>query len=221
MASGPRNAAEIAAQIGKPSNGHLSRALEELQLAGFIAEHESVNPASGLTVREKRYRICDNYTRFYLHFIQPRVRSIRSGVTEFRTLDGLKGWDVMAGLQFETFVLNNIALLLPLLGLDRALVVSAAPYRHNRESRGGGCQIDLLVQTRRSAVVVEMKRRELIDESVVDQIAEKVRRLPVRRGVSVRTALVYEGRLAPGIAEDGGIDMLIPVSRFFESSNSL
>ena len=64
-------------------------------------------------------------------------------------------------------------------------------------------------------------RRELIDESVVDQIAEKVRRLPVRRGVSVRTALVYEGRLAPGIAEDGGIDMLIPVSRFFESSNSL
>ena len=221
MASGPRNAAEIAAQIGKPSNGHLSRALEELQLAGFIAEHESVNPASGLTVREKRYRICDNYTRFYLHFIQPRVRSIRSGVTEFRTLDGLKGWDVMAGLQFETFVLNNIALLLPLLGLDRALVVSAAPYRHNRESRGGGCQIDLLVQTRRSAVVVEMKRRELIDESVVDQIAEKVRRLPVRRGVSVRTALVYEGRLAPGIVEDGGIDMLIPVSRFFESSNSL
>ena len=99
--------------------------------------------------------------------------------------------------------------------------MSAAPYRHNRESRGGGCQIDLLVQTRRSAVVVEMKRRELIDESVVDQIAEKVRRLPVRRGVSVRTALVYEGRLAPGIAEDGGIDMLIPVSRFFESSNSL
>ena len=62
---------------------------------------------------------------------------------------------------------------------------------------------------------------QTIDESVVDQIAEKVRRLPVRRGVSVRTALVYEGRLAPGIAEDGGIDMLIPVSRFFESSNSL
>lgn len=216
MSDGPRNLAEISERIGTDSNGHLSRILDELELAGFIAVDESVNPETRQPVREKRYRIRDNYTRFYLHFIEPRKRSIRGGFSEFRSLDSMKGWESIAGLQFETFVLNNLKSLLPLLGFTGALVLSAAPYRHNRLSRGGGCQIDLLVQTKRSLCVVEIKRRDVIGDEVVEEIREKVKRLPVAKDMSVRTALVYDGRLAPGVAEDGGIDFLIPASELFK-----
>ena len=39
------------------------------------------------------------------------------------------------------------------------------PYRHARDSRGGGVQIDLLIQTERSAYLVEIKRAESLLQS--------------------------------------------------------
>ena len=55
-----------------------------------------------------------------------------------------------------------------------------------------------------------MKRRREIGRDVIDEVAEKVRRLHGRRGVSVRTALVYDGRLAPIVEADGYFDAIIP-----------
>lgn len=101
------------------------------------------------------------------------------------------------------------------MGLGDALVMSAAPYRNNRNSRGGGCQVDLLIQTRKSICVVEIKRQAEIGEEVAEQVREKVKRIPVRSGVSVRTALVYDGHLAPALREDGYFDFLIPVEKLF------
>ena len=63
-------------------------------------------------------------------------------------------------------------------------------------------QVDLLLQTRRSVCIVEIKRQREIGREIVDEVAEKVRRVPVRKGMSVRTALVYEGSLAPVVCLD-------------------
>lgn len=35
-------------------------------------------------------------------------------------------------------------------------------------------------------------------------------------GMSVRTALVYDGELSPGVREDGYFDFLVPVEALFE-----
>lgn len=48
---------------------------------------------------------------------------------------------------------------------------------------------------------------------VIDEVAEKVEALPRRKGVSVRTALVYEGSLAPIIEADGYFNAIIPFCR--------
>ena len=50
-------------------------------------------------------------------------------------------------------------------------------------------------------------------EITVDEVMEKVRRLKVARGVSVRTALVYDGHLSPRIEADHGFDVVIPADR--------
>ena len=41
----------------------------------------------------------------------------------------------------------------------------------------------------------------------------KVKALHVRPGVSVRTALVYEGELAPVVRGNGYFDAIVPASR--------
>lgn len=48
---------------------------------------------------------------------------------------------------------------------------------------------------------------------MIDEVAEKVEALPRRKGVSVRTALVYEGSLAPIIEADGYFNAIIPFRR--------
>jgi Holliday junction resolvase-like predicted endonuclease len=82
--------------------------------------------------------------------------------------------------------------------------------------RGEGCQIDLLIQTRRTVYVVEIKRRREIGAEIMDEVAEKVKRLKVAAGVSVRTALVYDGRLSPRIEAEHGFDVLVPANRLLQ-----
>ena len=206
LSTGSKTLSEIATAIGKGRGGHVSEALEELELAGFVARDRSVNPETGEAAKIDRYRIRDNYTRFYLRFIAPYSAMIRGGAFKFASLDALPGWDAVLGLQFENLVLNNVASIVGALGLERSLVLSAAPYRKVARTGGadrGGCQIDLLLQLRQAMYVVEVKRRARIDAGIVDEVREKIARLPNPRGLSVRPVLVYDGVLSPAANENG------------------
>ena len=107
------------------------------------------------------------------------------------------------GLQFETLVNANLSTLMNELGLGRTLLVSAAPYSQRKTQRIKGCQVDLLIQTDAAIHVVEVKRRERIGEDVIDEVKEKVRRLKVRRGVSMFPELVYAGNISKRIEAIG------------------
>ncbi len=216
LADGPLSISEMSGRFGREPGGHLSADLRDLMAAGFVASSAGKNPETGSDVREVRYRLRDNYTRFYLRFIAPKAEAIREGLFQFATLDRLPGWDSIMGLQFENLVLNNLKPLCSFIGLGGRLVTSAAPYVRRSGKATPGVQVDLLIQTPKSAYIVEIKRRMRISAAVEDEVQEKVERLRVPRGVSVRTVLVYDGVLAPEVEEDGYFDYLVPIERFFE-----
>ena len=60
------------------------------------------------------------------------------------------------------------------------------------------------------------RRRREIGAEVMDEMRRKVERLKVAHGISVRTALVYDGRISPLIEAEKGFDILIPASRLLE-----
>ena len=214
LANGPKSLGEVAKAAGMEAGGHVKEALAELSAAGFVASDRGLAPGTGVQVREVRYRISDNYVRFFLKFIAPRAEAIRKGTFRLASMDQLPGWRSILGVQFESLVLNNLPVLLPRMGIGNALVLSAAPFTKNGTKRGEGTQIDLLVQTRGAVHVVEIKRRAAIQASVEDEVREKVKRLNVPRGLSVRTALVYDGEIAPEIEENGYFDALVPFGDF-------
>ena len=217
LAGGAKSLSEIALALGQERNGHLGDRLSELEQAGFIARDGGLNPQTGLPARAETWRLSDNYTRFFLRFVRPHAHAIEKGLFRFSSLSQLPGWEAVLGLQFENLVLNNAARLAPLVGFDSALLLSAAPWRKvEKGNAGSGVQIDLLYQTQRAACVVEIKRRREIGSEIVDEVARKVKRLPLRSGMSVRTALVYDGELAPSVEADGWFDFLIPASHLFE-----
>ena len=54
-----------------------------------------------------------------------------------------------------------------------------------------------------------IKRQREIGREIVDEVAEKIKRIPAPRGKSVRPVLVYDGHLAPIIETEGFFDALI------------
>ena len=126
----------------------------------------------------------------------------------------------MLGLQFENLVLNHVTDLFAHFGLSRSLVLSAAPYCRRGGKGVKGCQIDLLIQTERMALVVEIKRCKKIEHDVIREVREKVASLEVSRELSVRTALVYDGILSPSVEADRYFDFILPFEKLLNGGDS-
>lgn len=215
LAEGPASVSELSERLSSCPNGHLCQDLEELAEAGFIASAEGLNPQTGKPARETRYRLKDNYVRFYLKYVAPKRAAITSGVYSGVSLSRLPGWDVVMGFQFENLVLNNFPTLAREIGLVGKCVDSVAPYFRRGGTKGDGVQVDLLVQLPRCVYVIEIKRRERITVAIEDEVERKVERLRLPKGKSVKTVLVYQGELDATLEEDGYFGYLVPVEKLF------
>ena len=63
-----------------------------------------------------------------------------------------------------------------------------------------------------SMCLVEIKRQAHIGREIIDEVRAKCENLPRSAGVSLRTALVFEGDLAASVEADGFFDAIIPFS---------
>ena len=213
LAAGPLTVSQISQVLGQERGGTLASVADDLAAAGFVSRETSVDPATGQTLpRGVRYRLCDNYLRFYLRCIEPSRQAIEKGLFKWMPLEARPGWDSLMGLQFENLVLGNLAVVLDRAGLASVPMLNAGPFYQPRKASCGGCQIDLLARSRHSLYVFEVKFRKQIDKSVIKEVKEKIRRLRLPRDLSVRTGLVYQGELHPEIESAGYFDFLLPFS---------
>ena len=59
--------------------------------------------------------------------------------------------------------------------------------------------------------IVECKRKKVIDKDVIQEVDRKVKRIARPDGVSIRTALVYDGELSAFVETNGYFDALVPL----------
>ena len=215
LVGGPLSAAELERAFELDRNGRVSKSLKALKEGGFVADDPRLNPETGEQSRTSRFRLRDNYTRFYLKYVAPRKMQIEMGSYNFVSLAALPDWNAVMGLQFENLIVNNAMSLLPFLHIGNVIVESAAPYRNMRRGSdaGSGCQIDLLIQTPRTAYVVEVKRRREIGPEVMDEVERKIKRLPLRKGMMPHPVLVYDGELHPAVEASGFFDAVVPAQK--------
>ena len=213
LVDGPRTISEISASLSTERGGRVTDTINRLVESGFVAADAGKDPETGKDLARQRYRLKDNYARFFLKYIAPVKTMIDSGRYAFASLDTLENWNTILGLQFENLIVNNYSELIPHLHLGSVLLTSAAPYRKSPvPSRNQkGCQIDLLIQSRRTTYIVEIKRKNEIDRSIITEVDEKAKRLKRNKDISIKTALVYSGSLAPIVEADGYFDAIVPV----------
>lgn len=216
LVDGPRSAAEVCRQLKIEKGGRVSDALGRLVEAGFAMSDVGRNPETGGTLREVRYRLSDNYCRFYLKYIEPVKDVIDRDEYEFAGLESLESAEAVMGLAFENLIVNNYHALLPFLHLNGTIITSAAPY--SRKGTAGargrrGCQIDLLIQTRKALCFVEVKRRKEITRDVIEEVQRKIDAVKRPAGISAASALVYYGQLSPVVAADGYFSAIVPIRK--------
>lgn len=210
LVSGKFSTLEIAKKMGLPQNGDITEYLTDLEKSDFLSR-DYIWQFDGKKSRMSRYRIRDNYLRFYLKYVEPISEKIRSGLYETRGLESLKNWPVIFGLQFENLILNNLSAVLNHLGIDPNSVISASPY-FQRKTKGnkGACQIDLLIHTRFSTLYLcEIKFRAKIAREVMDEVVKKMNLLKRPKGMSIRPVLIYEGEISDEVLESDFFDRII------------
>jgi AAA+ ATPase superfamily predicted ATPase len=189
---------ELSKKLGIPQTGAFSVQLEALASAGFI-KRDYVWSINSERSTISKYRLRDNYMRFYLKYIEPKRALIEQNLYRTAHLENLPHWQTIIGLQFENLVLNNVSSLIQYLQIAPETIISAAPYFQRKTARHEAVQFDLLIHTTYTLYIIEIKFRKQITLAVVDEMIEKIKRLKIPTHLSVRPVLIYQGTLSENV----------------------
>ena len=218
LISGSKTLSELSERLKRERGGDLSRYLEDLSASGFISKDVVFKPGKKSASKLAKYRLKDNYLRFYLKYLEPIKGKIERGLFREVALESLAEWETIMGLQFENLVLNNIRSICSRLTINLNSVISASPYFQRKTKRWKPCQVDLLIETRFTFYVCEIKLRKMISRNVTKEVQAKIERLKLPKGYTIRPVLIYSGMLAHGIEADGYFDHLLDFNKLLTAS---
>lgn len=195
LANGPKEMIELCNLLNTKPTGRFSEYLYELDLAGFVKRDYTWQLSTGLDTKMSKYRLGDNYTRFYLKYIDKYKTKIERGSFDIKSLTSLPAWDSIMALQFENLVLNNRKTILRLLGINYDDIVSENPYFQHATTKQEGCQIDYMIQTKSDSLYIcEIKfSKNKIGYKVINEVQEKINALKLAKRASYRPVLIHAG----------------------------
>lgn len=193
LVRGPAEFEEIALGIKYQASGALSDYLNELIMSGFLKRDISWTIKGGKESKFSKYRLCDNYLRFFLRYMEPKLDRIKKGQFIDIDLSNLAGMQSMLGLQFENLVLNNRKAIFNLLNIRPDDLIYENPFFQRKTLRQKGCQIDYLIQTKYNTLYIcEIKfSRNEIKPAIINQMKEKIARATIPRGFACIPVLIY------------------------------
>lgn len=217
LKDGSREYEEIARDIHYQSGGPLSEYLDDLIISGFVEREHTWSLQTGEEAKGSKYRISDNYLRYYLKYISPHVRKIKKGLFEEYSPYGLPGWEGVMGLQFENLVLNNRRDLWKALGIRAEDIVFENPFFQSKTTKQAGCQIDYVIQTRFNTLYLfEIKfSRHPISIKVVEEMKQKIRALKVPKQMACLPVLVHASGITKAVGQARYFVQTIDFSKLF------
>lgn len=216
LSEGKYECKEIYEKLNVEKNGAISEYLDALVVSGFVRRDFTWHIKNGKTSKFSRYRISDNYLRFYLKCIFPNEEKIKRGVYLNQTLRSLPGWDGIMGLQFENLVLNNRQHIFQILQIDPNDVLYDNPFFQKKTTRQEGCQVDYMIQTRFDTLYVcEIKfSKHLISTAIFSEVQEKIKRLKTPRHISKRAVLIHVNGVLEEVIDARYFSNIIDFSQF-------
>lgn len=218
LADGPKDLSQICKELKRTIAGAYSRHLDDLVKAGFVQRDFTWSLDNGRESKLSRYRLSDNYLRFYLKYIYPNRSKIEKGAFANAALNRLPGWESMMGLQFENLVAHNRKILWSLLNLSPEEVIMDGPFFQKPTARRLGCQVDYMIQTRfHTLYLCEVKfSKNSIGQKIIKEMEEKKKRLKVPKFCSIRPVLIHVNGVEESVLDEGYFDKVIDFGQLLE-----
>jgi len=211
---GPASIKEICARLGVNRTGLISSYLEDLVKANFLARDHTWLLKSAKYSLLSRFRISDNYLRFYLKYIQAYMQLIEQDGFKDKSLNSLPGWSTIMGLQFQNLVLHNRHYIRNSLHLLPEDVVIDNPYFQKSTAVHKGCQIDYMIQTKFNnlfACEIKFSKNE-ISTNIIQEMQDKLARLILPRGFSCWPVLIHVNGVNEKVEDSGYFTKIIDFS---------
>lgn len=206
---------ELLEEAGLATGGRTTQRLNELEAAGFFARFVPY----GKTTRDINYRLTDEYSLFYLRWIEnaPRSNFGTEGAKYWQSKASTPGFRAWAGYAFEGICLKHAAQIQKALGIDTmANIVGTWRYvPRSGDSDDRGAQVDLLFdrpdgiinlcELKYSTDEFELKKqyaKELVEKTEIFK-----KRTRTKKDVVV--TLVTTHGLKPGLWNDDVIDSTV------------
>lgn len=150
------------------SGGTVTELLEELIESGFVTDWPPYDKKS----RDTIYKLADEYTHFYLKFLE---KNRPHGAGTWQSFSEGQSWKSWSGVAFERICLKHIPQLKKALGIA-AVYTEESAWRHQPKI-GKGAQIDLVVDRKDFVVnICEIKYSErefVIDKAYAGELENK------------------------------------------------
>lgn len=180
---------ELIAAAALTTGGRASTLTDELIESGFVLRM----PQFGRDAKDAVYRVIDEYSLFYLTFIE----SFRGrGTDVWRAKRGSPAWRAWSGYAFEGICMKHIASIKRALGIE-AVETSESSWIHRPDAAAErGAQIDLVIDRKDATInLCEMKFSEAeftVDKRYAAELVQKrdVFRRATRTKKSLFTTMV-------------------------------
>ena len=161
---------EIVASTKLPDGGGLTNTIEELVSCGFVSAYYPF----GKKKKDMLYRLTDEYSLFYLHFIENH-RIQEDNI--WQHLSQTQTWKSWSGYAFESICLKHLGQLKKALGIS-GIYAEASSYFHKGTQTEQGIQIDLVLDRKDHTInLFEMKfytDKWRLNKSEATELREKV-----------------------------------------------
>lgn len=202
--------AEICKRTGRSNGRIISEYLKDLTETGFLSADFTWDFKTGKVSKLRKYRLRDNYLRFYLKYIFPNKHQVLKGKFKRASLYSVTNWETIMGLQFENLVLHNAHHLHDKLGISCADYIYDGPFFQTKSGRRKGCQIDYLIQAKNTLFVCEIKfSKNPIGTQVIEEVKKKIEALAIPKHISYRPILIHVGGVADEVFYRDYFDKII------------
>jgi hypothetical protein len=195
----------IAKHFDWPEEEHakLAEMLNQLRIAGFVRRSYQWSIKTDAELKTYIYSVYDCFIRFYLKYAEIYSKKLEDETFIYNSSNDLPAWPTIKGLQLETLLLQNRALIFESVRLSMHHIANAGPFFQRGTKDKKGCQIDFLIQTKDGEFYVcEFKfGKQKIGLEIIDEMKEKISRLDIPKGAWVKPFLFHFGEVAPEVAE--------------------
>lgn len=177
------------------SGGYLTKSLEELEKAGFIASFVPY----GNENRGVFYKIIDEYVLFYLRWILPaksKLKHLKSKIHYWENMVKTPAYNAWLGLAFEALCYRQIDEILESLKIkDKVISVGSWRYVPKKGTKEKGAQIDLIIDRSDDCInLCEIKSSNdpfIITKEYAEKLKNKIKIFKDKTGTKKETLLTF------------------------------